>query len=187
MRNTPPFFPVITILILFASSGVSWAQDDKIDKSVKRSELPVPDEQDQLFYLQRDPDANTVVYVLNKESGVLDQKNPVKAYWIRYTDGGKRQPLTLLQETMAYGVQTNKQDEGYVVRIKAYKPLTIHLTKDTKTDQYIARVKIEDQFVRLQSIFVRIDGGSFFSPNIEFVEINGLTPDGEKITHRFEI
>ncbi len=44
--------------------------------------LPVPAGiNNQLFYLQRDPDANTVVYKLNIKNGELVDSEPVSAFW----------------------------------------------------------------------------------------------------------
>ena len=45
----------------------------------------------QLFFLQRDPNTNTIVYELNvKSNGELDMDNPVHAYWIRYQYKGQK-------------------------------------------------------------------------------------------------
>ena len=42
-----------------------WADKANAQKEV----LPVPKEENQLFYLQRDPNSNTVVYSLNIKDG----------------------------------------------------------------------------------------------------------------------
>ncbi len=40
----------------------------------------------QLFYLQRSENTNTVIYELNKKDGVLDTVAPVHIYWICYAE-----------------------------------------------------------------------------------------------------
>ena len=51
----------------------------------------LPDNISRLFYVQRSPNANTIVYELNTgKNGQLDLENPVHVYWIRY---GELSPL----------------------------------------------------------------------------------------------
>ena len=83
-------------------------RDDAIDSFVEKENLPVPDEERQLFYLQRDPNTNTVIYTLNIKDGEIDENQPVNAHWIRYAEGGKRTNLSFVQRKFAYGVNHTK-------------------------------------------------------------------------------
>lgn len=63
----------------------------------------------QLFYLQRDPNANTVVYQLNvNDAGKIDEDEPVRMFWLRYAEHGERQDLSFIQRRFAYGLTTQK-------------------------------------------------------------------------------
>jgi hypothetical protein len=62
----------------------------------------------QLFYLQRDPNLNTLIYELNIQDGVVDREEPVIGYWIRYGEGAKKQDMSYVQKKFAYGVQSKE-------------------------------------------------------------------------------
>ncbi len=40
---------------------------------------------------------------------------------------------------------------------------------------------IKQKPVTLTSIFIKINGGSFWSPNIEYIEISGIEPNSRSI------
>ena len=71
-----------------------------------RPEFNVPDEPGQLFYVQRSPNANTVVYTAKLDTkGDFDSRNPVEAFWRKFNiDGGKKN-LNFIERMMAYGVR----------------------------------------------------------------------------------
>ena len=178
-----------TVVIMYLSliaKNTTFAQEATFDKQVLRSQLPIPQEENQLFYLQRDPDSNTIIYTLNLKNGHLDTSKPVKAYWIRYAENGQRKNLSLLQENMAYGVQTKQTKTGYTMHIKAYKALSIYLVKDPNKNTYSAEVEINNNRVQLEHLFVRIKGGSFFHPNIDYIEITGKAQNGVSVQQRIK-
>ena len=70
-----------------------------------RPEFKVPDEPNQLFYVQRSPNANTVVYAAKLDGqGNFDTRNPVEAFWRKFNIDGSKQPLNFMERMMAYGV-----------------------------------------------------------------------------------
>lgn len=177
----------IWIHCAFGVAGL-WAQEaEQITGMVDKASLPVPHEKGQLFYLQRDPNTNTVIYRVNMLDGKINTTEPVQAYWIRYAEKGQRSNLTFLQENMAYGVHVRREEDTYQLRIRAYKPLLITVAMNNKTGQYEALVTVDDKPVILDRIFVRIRGGSLFKPKIEYVEIKGRSSEGKEIIHQFEV
>ena len=72
--------------------------------------FPVPSGvTNQLFYLQRDPNTNTVIYQLNVDrAGKLDEDEPVNVFWIRYDEHGERKDLNFIQRKFAYGLTAEK-------------------------------------------------------------------------------
>jgi hypothetical protein len=157
------------------------------DTKAQKEQLPVPKEENQLFYLQRDPNSNTVVYSLNLKDGEIDESSPVKTHWIMYEDGGERTGLSFIQRKMAYGVQHEKIAEGkFEIRIQAYKKIPVVVKRNEKSDKYAAFAKIGDKEMVLSRIYVRIDGGSRFNPNVKYIELSGYDPASrEKVSHRF--
>lgn len=178
------------LLFLLLISNVSFSQEsDSPYKLIDKEKLPIPNEPNQLFYIQRDPDLNTIVYALNLDQGKLDKSNPVITYWLRYEDRGQQEKLTFIQRKMAYGIHINEiKPEVYELRIQAYKALRIILSKNPKTGKFYALTKVEGEDIILDSIFARILGGSIFKPNVQYFEISGRSiENGKKIKHRFEL
>jgi hypothetical protein len=51
-----------------------------------------------LFYVQRTPNSNTIVYDLNiANDGKPDVQDPVKVYWIKYAENGQKEELNFIQ------------------------------------------------------------------------------------------
>ncbi len=161
-------------VLLFFSGFTLAAQEQESTKKVVMENLPVPNEPGQLFYLQRDPDDNTVVYQLNTVDGVVDADEPVTAYWIRYAEGGTRKGLNFIQRSMAYGISHKPLGDGaFELRLAAYKDHPLRLAYCEKSKTYQVYTDINDRETVLERIFVRIDGGSVLSPNILYFELSG--------------
>ena|SRR5690606_1500329 len=163
----------ISFVLLFSTLGLI-AQESKFDKKVAVDQLPVPNENKQLFYLQRDPDENTVIYQLNVTDGAIDPDEPVHVYWIRYSEGGIRKDLNFIQRTMAYGVSHKALGNGsYELRLAAHKSRPLRLAYCNKSKKYVVYATINEREAILDRIFVRIDGGSQFNPDIAYFELSG--------------
>ena len=181
---------LLICFLLLSFSNLLFAQEKEvISNQVNKENLPIPDEKNQLFYLQRDPDANTIVYALNIENEKLNDSNPVIAYWIRYEEEGQIETLSLLQRKMAYGTSQKEIEPGiYELHIHAYKKLKIILSPNPKTGKYQALVKTDEYDIVLKRIFARINGGSFFKPNVEYFEISGRRVDnGARVSYRYDL
>lgn len=71
-----------------------------------------------LFFLERSTNANVVHYdVQIGPDGKLDPREPVIAYWIMAAEDGRRQPLTRLEKSKAYGFQIQPGDSLGSVRM----------------------------------------------------------------------
>jgi hypothetical protein len=65
---------------------------------------PVPSEDGQLFYIQRNLSQNSVIYCLNfTPDGLVNLSNPMNVYWIRYDNNNEVKPLNFIQQELAYG------------------------------------------------------------------------------------
>ncbi|WP_221393216.1 DUF4833 domain-containing protein [Dyadobacter sp. NIV53] len=153
--------------------------------------FPVPTSADVkglLFYIQRDPNSNTIVYQLNvDENGKLIDKQPVHSFWIRYPEGGIRRDLNYLQRKFAYGINSKATGNGnYELRSVAYSKLPLYLRKDVK-NQYHVYADINSKKCVLNRVFIRIDGGSFWSPNVLYIELKGIEiTTGKTIVQRIK-
>ncbi len=183
--------------LLFSISALSfslvgWAQEhteaenSPFDRQVNVETLPVPQEENQLFYLQRDPDENTIVYCLNIKNGELNEDEPVRASWIRYTEGGTRKELSFFQRKLAYGIHSKPlKNDQFELRLTAYKKILLTLSRCPKTEKFRAFTNINNKKAAVDRIFVRITGGSMLNPHIKYIEIAGTDyQTGQKVSMR---
>jgi hypothetical protein len=153
----------ICSLLCFAA----YAQD--------KPELPVPSGNPaQLFYLQRSPNTNTIVYELNLKNGVLDTIAPIHIFWICYAEHGQKEELTSVQRKYAYGLAVKYiSKDHWTLRFVANKKKMVELTKGTDGQLHVFD-HLNGQEAILTHIFMQIDGGSMFSPNVTAVSEWGI-------------
>lgn len=161
-----------------------------LPEPTKTDTFPTPKGIDNLlFYIQRDPNTNTICYTLNlNKNGELNTSNPINAFWIRYPEGGLKKDLNFIQRKFAYGITAKKNNDGtYDVRSVAYSKLPLILKKDSN-GRYHVYTDIENKESFLERIFIRIgDGGTFWAPDVKYIELRGVeVKSGKKITERFK-
>jgi hypothetical protein len=141
-----------------------------------------------LFYVQRTPNSNTIVYDLNIASnGKPDIKDPVKVYWIKYAENGQKEELNFIQRKFAYGLTSKVlKNDNYDIRFVSYKKFPLTLMKSTDGKYHIFATIAHKQAI-LNRIFIKIEGGSFWLPNVLYVEVSGADPiTGREIVERFK-
>ena len=142
-------------------------------QNLKETSLPIPTGKNLLFFLQRTPDANTVIYELNfKDDGAIDDRNPVKGSWIRYADNGKCKDLTSIEKQFAYGVKSKALgNDQFEIRLAAYKNIPIYLFKAHADQKYYIYIKDEGKNLLLKRVFVKVNGGSFWFPKVAYIDL----------------
>ncbi len=158
---------IALIMALLALGQLLFAQEKN------SADLPTPKSKDLLFFLQRTPDANTVIYRLNyKSDGTVNQENPVKGSWIRYEEQGKYQNLSGIEEKFAYGVKCKALGNNqFEIRLAAYKKMPLYLIKSESDQQYRMYIKDEGKNLLLKRVFVKINGGSFWFPKVQYIDL----------------
>ena len=154
--------------------------------------FPVPSgNPNQLFYLQRPPNSNTIVYELNFESdGTLNPVEPIHVFWIRYPEGGVRKELSYIQKHFAYGVKAELMKDGrYKLIFAAYKKKNLYLMYAQRDNKYHVYVTLSNKVSILNRVYIQIDpGGSFWAPNVKYIEMKGKeSSTGNDITERIII
>jgi hypothetical protein len=150
--------------------------------------FPAPPESiSRLFYMQRTSNANTLIYELNAKNGQLNEDEPMHVYWLRYAENGQKEELNYIQRKFAYGLITKKlNNEQYDVRFVSYKKFPLLLMK-ANDGKYHIFATIEHQQIMLNRVFVKIEGGSFWLPNVVYVELRGTDQTtGREIIQRFK-
>ncbi len=171
------------IFMLLLATGVLLPGSD-----AKAVACPVPDSLpairfptpsgivNQLFYLQRDPNTNTIIYQLNvNERGQVNRKEPIHVFWMRYEEGGQLKELNFIQRRFAYGLKARQiEPDTYELRFVSYSRFQFYLSKPDGEDQYRVYTTIARKRAVLKRIYVHIEeGGSFWKPNVKYVELSG--------------
>jgi hypothetical protein len=128
-----------------------------------------------LFNIERSKDKNEIVYEVNYLSnGTLNLEEPVKSYWIKHESNDKVEPLTWIQRNYAYGLKFITKDKNQVTfQFVSYNKRTFTLKKD-HSNQYKVYVNSNGKEVELKKIFIQIDGGTFWVPNVSRIELHSF-------------
>lgn len=151
--------------------------------------FPVPAvDSNQLFYLQRTSNANTIIYELNYKNSVLDTEEPIHVYWMKYDEQGQKAELNFLQRKFAYGVKSTLiSKDKYKLHLVSYKNYPMYLSK-AANNKYYVYATINQKEAIVSRIFVKINGGSLWTPNVEYVEVKGTDPaTGKEVMERLKI
>lgn len=169
-------FITLTILLSILLNFNSLAQKNKPVSAESTEHYPVPaTSSNLLFYIQRSSNVNSIIYDANL--GIdkkLDPKNPVHTYWILYTQGGKKQELTSIQRSLAYGLHTRPTPteigsyDGYFF---AYRKRRFVVKLNLKGEP-IALFPINGKMQILKKVFVKVDESGMM-PSVIYVELWG--------------
>lgn len=181
--NCSIFSVICGWLLLTTPSALSAAVFPKADTT----SFPVPKGiANLMFYIQRDPNANTVCYALNLDNhGNLNKEEPLDIFWMKYAEDGRRQDLNYIQRVFAYGIKVKKLSRNEIeFRSVAYDKLPLYLREEVSG--YRVYTTINGEECVLKRIYVRIDGGSMFSPNVLYVQVEGTNRRGKPRTERIK-
>jgi hypothetical protein len=152
--------------------------------------FPVPKDNSRLlFYIQRTHNKNTIMYEVNyKADSTINEQEPVKVYWIRYSDKGEITPLSYIQRHYAYGIEslmTDRNKKIFRINLVSYPKRPIYLMRAEGDTRYRAYVIMDNKPVYLVKAFAKIEGGTFWVPHITYVELTGKDPmSGKKLLEK---
>jgi Domain of unknown function (DUF4833) len=175
---------ILSILFIFNSLAQK-------NKSVSTGDVfPTPPDSDiRLFYIQRSSNANAVIYDANLMADKkLNTKNPVHTYWIKYAEGGKKQELTTIQRTLAYGLYTKEvagEKESYDGHFLAYRKRKF-VVKLMPQGEPVALFPINGKMQILKKVFVKVDESGMM-PSVVYVELWGKdVATGKEVYEKFK-
>jgi hypothetical protein len=166
----------LTILFSILLTFNSLAQKNKPTPPTSAEQFPVPPTSSaSLFYVQRSSNINTIVYDANVGTDKkLDPQNPVHTYWIRYTEGGKKQELTNIQRSLAYGLHTKAiagEAGSYEGHFLAYRKRKFVVKMNAKGEP-IALFPINGKMQVLKKLFAKVDESGMV-PSVQYIELWG--------------
>ena len=163
----------------FTSTIIEGAEITQIRPEFKR-----PDEPNQLFYVQRSPNANTIVYAARLDAnGAIQRDNPVEAFWRKFNIDGGKQPLNFIERMMAYGVRADPVKPGAPITftIAALPERKLTLTLDAgKRPQ--ALMQIGTRTVKLAYVYLHVVEGGLM-PSVPELDIFGTDIASGKTVH----
>jgi hypothetical protein len=149
-----------------------------------RPEFKVPEEPNQLFYVQRSPNANTVVYAAKLDGqGNFDSRDPVQAFWRKFNIDGSKQPLNFMERMMAYGVRLSarKAKEPITFAIAALPQRKLSLGLDAQHHPQ-ATMTIGGRVVKLAYVYLHVVEGGLL-PSVPELDIVGTDLASGKAVH----
>ena len=166
----------LTILFSILLTFNSLAQKNKPVTPSSVEQFPVPPVSSiSLFYIQKSSNTNTIIYDAKLGTDKkLDPKNPVYTYWIRYNEGGKKQELSNIQRSLAYGLHTKATAgelgsyDGYFFAYRKRK----FVVKMNPKGEPIALFPINGKMQILKKVFVKVDESGMM-PSVISVELWG--------------
>jgi hypothetical protein len=138
-----------------------------------RPEFKVPDEPNQLFYVERSVNSNTVVYAARFDAhGAIDPKTPVDAFWRWYNVDGHKKGLNFIERMMAYGVRANspRRNQPVTFTIAALPERTLTLDLDDHKHPE-ALIQIGGRTVKLAYVYLEVVDG--IVPSVPSFDIFG--------------
>jgi hypothetical protein len=126
-----------------------------------------------LFHIGRSRDANIIKYDINLDSkGNINTENPIKIYWVRYTDDNKIEGLSYIQNKLAYGVNLLSVQKNEVkFQFVSYEKKSFTIKKNS-SGIYKVYTDLKSKQVEVEDIFVQIVGGTFMIPKIAYVKLH---------------
>lgn len=140
----------------------------------------------QLFYLQRTKNTNTIIYELNKKNGLLDSKNPIHVFWILFASNEECQELSSIEKKFAYGITVTSIGNGeYQFTLVAYPKIILYLKKDSDQNYHVY-LTLSGKLMMLQRTFIKEkEGGFSLSPTVEYIDFFGIdVVNGKEIYER---
>ncbi|MCC7482318.1 MAG: DUF4833 domain-containing protein [Hyphomicrobiales bacterium] len=161
---------IVCVTIFVQSASLGWGQ------ASDGAGYPVPSDPNQIFFLQRSMNANTIVYAARIDSdGTLDRREPIEVFWRRFNDSGEKLPLTFTERNLAFGVNTKhlrNENGAYLVTLKAYAGRSAVLRVVNGAPRLEG--KIAGQEARLISAFLHLDESGRI-PRVIKVDLRGET------------
>jgi hypothetical protein len=161
------------VLLLLAAAAVPPAAAE---------DFPVPQEPNQIFYVQRSLNSNTIVYTARvNDRGELDPKRPVDVFWRRYNDDGERKDLSAVESRMAFGIGVEPvpgKTGQFMVRVVSYPRRAALLRMVDGVPRLETRVA--GRPCRLDHAFLAVDESGGI-PHVMRVDLYGYPLDGGEL------
>ncbi|MNR60524.1 hypothetical protein D3C85_1820300 [compost metagenome] len=78
--------------------------------------------------------------------------------------------------------------DRFELRFVSHKKLPFYLLRSANDQKYYVSVTLNDKKIKINRLFIRIEGGSFWLPNVKYASIEGTElTTGKAITERIAV
>jgi Domain of unknown function (DUF4833) len=179
-------FLILALLVALPAEARDFTSNvtESADVAQLRPEFKIPDEPNQLFYVQRSPNSNTVVYAARLDGqGNFDARAPVDAFWRKFNIDGSKQSLNFMERMMAYGVKVNPQKSGRPITftIAALPERLLTLSMDAQHHP-MATMQIGGRTVRVAYVYLQVMEGGLM-PSVPSLDVLGTDLASGRCVH----
>jgi len=128
-----------------------------------------------IFTIERSLNEDQIVYFLHlDENGLLRQENPISLKWLDNEKTGELVPVNWIKKKFGYDVEIlSHEGDRLTFKFVSYEKKIFTLKKD-HFGNYGVFAKINERMMKIRHIYLEIDGGSFWKPNITEVAVMGF-------------
>ena len=157
-------------------------ESDRIERL--RPEFKTPDEPNQLFYVQRSPNSNTVIYAAKTDAhGEINRSDPVEGFWRKFNIDGSKQPLNFIERNIAYGAHADRAIQGkpitFTIAALPERKLTLALDANRKPE---ALMQIGARTVKVAYVYLQVVEGGLM-PDVPSLDVFGTDIANGKAIH----
>ena len=128
---------------------------------------------DALFRIERNKNANIVQYDARiGANGLLHEKEPVVAYWVRLAEQGQVRKLSWSQRKFAYGFKVKLDNDENTATIDMALNIGRNIMVKRENDDYRAVIQINGVASYLEKMFIHATGKGI-STRLSYIELHG--------------
>lgn len=157
-------------------------EGDRIEQI--RPEFKRPDEPNQLFYVQRSPNSNTVIYAARLDAkGEINRSDPVDAFWRKFNIDGAKVGLNFIERSIAYGAHADRAvaNKPITFTIAALPERKLTLTLDAARKPQ-ALMQIGTRTVKVAYVYLQVVEGGLM-PDVPALDVFGTDIASGKAIH----
>lgn len=128
-----------------------------------------------LFSIERSLNEDQIVYFLHlDEKGLPLEDNPIQIKWLDNEKTGELVQINWIKKKFGYGIEILSQNEDQITfRFVSYDEKIFSLKKDN-SGSYNVYGTINNCLMKIDHIYLEMEGGSFWKPNITKVTVHGI-------------
>jgi hypothetical protein len=131
----------------------------------------------------RTVDANEIhYYIQTNKNGTLDKNEPLKIYW-KNNKSNKLESMNWIKKRYGYNaIFSETKDDFAKFHIVSYNKRSFTIKKD-KNEQFNIFTYSKGTEIIVKRIYVHIEGGTFWIPNVTHVDLYGHSATSGKEVH----